>query len=248
MNYLSKRISQSFGSVASENSKTKTSPMPILLTGITILVLCFFANSPKVEAQTPTFNFGESNFNIVDNTDGGFLWTSMPLPNQHQYRFTEAGKGKAPGAVFLHHETPLDLSLQFSFSAKIWYDPFRCISSPCNQYEHYWDEGLTFSLLSSSNDTLIGMSGKYLGYAWSNNSDDSLKVKVAATPQHITKSFAVAVIPGGGIAGSVKTPGTISFLQNGSLTTSKSATMLKTFHFWHCLNVIWGGDPKSMLL
>jgi len=251
MNYLSKRISQSFGSIASENSKTKTSPMPILLTGITFLVLCFFASSTQLEAQNPTFEFAPTNFTVVWQNSGKFIdpisGDTLPVFQylgevvfQHlgkfysEHCYNVVGGFANPGfdidytATAMWHNSQIDLQKEFVFTCKLL----------CN---HNYSRGFTFILhnvMPQNCSNLIGMSGCHLGYGWTANTTypNNLMKQGVIPPSPISNSFAIefdmfadTVSPTAYDTAISKlylspsfVPRHISYLQNSDMTSNKS--------------------------
>jgi len=196
--------------------------------------MCF--SSLELKAQTTTFDFSPSSFNVVDNTSGGFA-TLSPTGSNPTYRLFEAQRDRPPGSLFMHHGVSVNMLLPFVFSAKVWYDPYLCQANPhCYPIPNYWGSGFTFSLLSSSARSEVGMRGKYLGYGWNNNLFVDNHLRGGAS--HLDSSFAVAFIPG---TNNHKTSNVnISFLQNGSMTSpfpTKTISIIDSN--WYCLDIVW---------
>ncbi|MDR0773565.1 MAG: hypothetical protein LBE46_04615 [Wolbachia pipientis] len=204
----------------------------------TLLSMASIGIFSEAKAQTPTFNFDTTNFNVVNNTNGGFkdLGLQGTQPNRyHQYRLFEAQQHRPPGSLFMHHNTSLDMSKPFVFSAKVWYDPYLCTVSTCHPIPNYWGSGFTFSLLSSSARSEVGMRGKYLGYGWT---DSLVFGNLRDGASHLDSSFAVAFVPGAN--NDTTSDVGISFLKNGNMTSQfPSKTISITYKNWYCFDVVW---------
>ena len=146
-------LSQNAERIANKSSKTRTSPMQLLLTGITILFLCFLSNTAQLEAQ---FSFEESAFTIVKKNsygDGWLEYEGQPTGGYPQYRLTRNFRMTAVwDANFMHHTQNLDLTKCFAFRAKVGF----IYDDPYNPPGNYYGEGLTFLIHNHRPyDTLI---------------------------------------------------------------------------------------------
>jgi len=201
----------------------------------TLLGMASIGIFSEAKAQSPTFGFDTTNFNVVDYTDGGFATLPPTGPNP-TYRLFEAQLGRPPGSLFMHHSVSVNMLLPFVFSAKVWYDPYLCKANPhCYPIPNYWGSGFTFSLLSSSARSEVGMRGKYLGYGWNNNFFVDNHLRGGAS--HLDSSFAVAFIPG---TNNNKTSNVgISFLNDGNMNSYFPPTISITDSNWYCLDIVW---------
>jgi len=195
--------------------------------------------------QAQTFEFSDTNFTVVNHSNGGYLYEYQQGPNlYHQYRLTRLMgqniSGSAitgAGAVFMHHNTPLDMSVPFAFSAKVQFWKSTCKASPGNQgacttsVTDTFSRGITFTL--HNHEPYIGMHGRYLGYGWVDSDDPNIVQLLRGwNSVHNPNSFAVAVIPDEGNQ-------RLSFLSGGDITPLQSAPIPIAFNTWHCLDIIW---------
>lgn len=111
-----KNSSQLAKSIAKNGSLVRTSKLQLLV--VAMFSLCFFYNS--VEAQ-PNFTFTPGDFTVVNNSRN-YVYEFMPA-GYHQYNLVLGDSLSEFESVFMHHNTPLNLSVPFVFSAKFAYFP-----------------------------------------------------------------------------------------------------------------------------
>ena len=162
-------VQATFGTNRTNGSQlcTNSAKLTSTIIGITVSLIFCLSVSNTANTQSPVFDFSnnmldqyynhlspkdEWNFAVINNTAYNGWNYEGALNGYHTYRLVFGYALREPSGGFMHHNTRLDLTKPFKFSSKVGFFGVE-------------NQGLTFCLHNNDPyDTLIGMSGEYLGY------------------------------------------------------------------------------------